>query len=345
MTFQDAAEKWNNTSDSVKQKYSLYAQEVAEEARKNRHIYEIAYGIKPKLPIGAYRFFYKDMMEQGKIGGVNANKEAKKIWDKLKDSDKDKYLKMAKKEKIAYILKKREYESKNRKGKGPSAYNLFVSDLKGTSQKEYSEQGFLNYAYQKWKTTDKSIKKKYEEKALKLKKEIEEEYEERITKEKTVPKRALSAYNIFVKEKFEVIQKKYPNKEPAEILAIMPEEYNHVSKEEKSYFTKKAKKDKERYESEKSQYEINMSQINDSRIEKIEERKARSKSKIEKDEDSDEKSKSKSRNESKDKNAKSKKKSKKEKEEESEAEESEKESKSNKKRSNSKKSKVTYKKK
>jgi len=58
-SFQICAEKWNKFSARFKERYAEYAEEIAEEAKNNRHIYELAYGIKPKLPISAFRFFYK----------------------------------------------------------------------------------------------------------------------------------------------------------------------------------------------------------------------------------------------------------------------------------------------
>lgn len=59
LNFKDVAELWAKTNASVKERYAAYASELAEDARKNRHVYELAYGIKPKLPISAFRFFYK----------------------------------------------------------------------------------------------------------------------------------------------------------------------------------------------------------------------------------------------------------------------------------------------
>lgn len=59
LTIKDVAPIWAKTSEAVKEKYAVYASEVAEDAKKHRHIYELAYGIKPKLPINAFRFFYK----------------------------------------------------------------------------------------------------------------------------------------------------------------------------------------------------------------------------------------------------------------------------------------------
>lgn len=59
LSISEVAALWAKTSPSVKERYAVYAAEVAEDARKHRHIYELAYGLKPKLPISAFRFFYK----------------------------------------------------------------------------------------------------------------------------------------------------------------------------------------------------------------------------------------------------------------------------------------------
>lgn len=59
LTIKDVAPIWAKASNAIKERYEVYAQEVAEDAKKHRHIYELAYGIKPKLPISAFRFYYK----------------------------------------------------------------------------------------------------------------------------------------------------------------------------------------------------------------------------------------------------------------------------------------------
>lgn len=59
MTFKDVSPLWAKSSASIKERYAVYASELAEDAKRNRHVYELAYGLKPKMPISAFRFFYK----------------------------------------------------------------------------------------------------------------------------------------------------------------------------------------------------------------------------------------------------------------------------------------------
>lgn len=203
----------------------------------------------------------------------------------MKDDEKEPYLKMAKKEKLAYLIKKREYQSQNKKTRTPSAYNLFMADLKGTDSNKFSEQGFFNYAYKKWKSLDESKKEKYEKQAEKLKKDNDRNYEEKKSLEKQPPKRPLSTYNIYIRERLPALKKQYPNKEQTDFFGMIAEEYKNLSNAETNKLQKKADKEKIRYEKEKNEYDLQMSQMNVSQLEKIEEDKkerARSRTKTEK---------------------------------------------------------------
>lgn len=232
----------------------------------------------------------------------------------MKDDEKDHYLKLAKREKLAYEIKKREYKSKNKKTRTPSAYNLFVSELKGTAQEKYSEEGFFNFAYKQWKSLDQKKKTKFEKEAERLKGEANREYEERKSLEKFAPKKALSAYNLFIRDRMTDLKKKHPNKEQTEFFGIIAEEYANLSVSEKAKLQKLADKEKQRYEKEKGAYDVEMSQMNVTELEKQEEKKdkereARSKSKTTKKAaegaKSTKKSKSRSKIKSKGKNAES----------------------------------------
>lgn len=207
-------------------------------------------------------------------------KEARELFTKMKEDEKEPYLKMAKKEKLAFLIKKREYLSQNKKTRTPSAYNLFISDLKGTDPSKFSEQGFFNYAHKKWKTLDNSKKEKYEKQAEKLKKENDREYEEKKSFEKSAPKKPLSAYNLFIRDRLPALKKQYPNKDQTDFFGMIAEEYKNLSNADTNKLQKRADKEKARYEKEKNEYDIQMSQMNVSQLEKIEEdKKERAKSK------------------------------------------------------------------
>lgn len=262
LNFKEIGEIWSKASTQVKEKYAKYANEVAEDARKHRNLYELAYGIKPKLPISAYRFFYKDMLNQEKIKGVTGIKEARKLWTKLKDDEKEKYLKLAKKEQLSYIIKKREFASKNKKERTPTAINLFFSDLTGTDKEKYSESGFFNYGYQQWRKADPVTKKIYQDKALKLKAELQKNEDIKSGMDKTPPKRALSTINIYYKERIPQLKLKYPKKTGPEFFQMAAEEYKNLNQEERAELQKRADDGKEKYEEALSQYNEEMTQLN-----------------------------------------------------------------------------------
>jgi hypothetical protein len=306
MVFQDVAEVWKKTSAAIKERYAKYAEEVAEDARRHTHLYQLAYGLKPKLPISAFRFYYKEACEKGIVNGKGALTEARKLFEKMKEAEKEHYLKLAKKEQLTYTIIKREYNSKNKEERTPSAYNLFMSDLKGTASEKFSEDGFFNYAYQKWKSSDAAIVRKYERQAKKLKEEKDAEYNLRKSFEKSAPKKALNSYNLYVRERMPELKKQNPDTEQGELFVMLAEEYPKLSPSDLSQLKKRAEKDKERYEKEKSEYDMEMSQLNVTQLDKKEEkeekkRESRGKSKTAKKKDTV-KSKSKNKSKSKSKN-------------------------------------------
>lgn len=214
-------------------------------------------------------------------------KKARELFDEMKDDEKEHYLKLAKKEKLAYEIKKREYNSKHKKIRTPSSYNLFMSELKGTAPEKYSEKGFFEYAYRKWKQLDSTKKNKYEIEAKKLKDEADKEYQEKKSLEKSAPKKALSAYNLFIRDRLPELKKKHPKMEQTEFFGIIAEEYAKLSSTEMTKLQKRANQEKQRYEKQKSEYDIEMSEMHVTQLEKKEdkkekEREARSKTRTNK---------------------------------------------------------------
>jgi hypothetical protein len=103
MTLVECAEAWDNTEQSVKDKYEQYAQEMQEEKEKNRDLYELAFNVKPKRPLGPYNFYLMELNKEGKFSGF---KDAATSWHNLPPEEKEKYLKVAKKAQLAYAVKK-----------------------------------------------------------------------------------------------------------------------------------------------------------------------------------------------------------------------------------------------
>ena len=265
LNFKQISENWKKTSLIVKEKYARYAEELSDESKKHRDLYELAYGIKPKKPISAYRYFYKELIDQGKISGVSGLKEARKLWNNLNESEKLKYLKEAKRNELAYIIKKRDFFSNNKKERALTAINLFISDLKGTSKEKYSKDGFFNFAYQQWRNTDIVIKKKYESQAQKLKEEIAKDYDIKESLQKEgIPKRPLTTYNIYTKQRLVELKKQHPEKHPRDFFCILGEEYRNLTKEEKEKLKEKAETEKDNYEIIKTQFSNDMTELNKS---------------------------------------------------------------------------------
>jgi len=118
---------------------------------------ELALNLKPSRPRSAYNFFVKDMYESGEVKGFGNVKILGNKWDKLSDDNKEKFLRLAKKERLIYIIKKRNYDQMIRKdkGKAPSAYNLYLQDHAGESKT-------LTDLYKVWKKESAEVKKKYQ---------------------------------------------------------------------------------------------------------------------------------------------------------------------------------------
>lgn len=73
-----------------------------------------------------------------------------------------------------------------------------------------------------------------------------------MSKKEAKPKRGLSAYMFFCSEKRPEIIKKYPDMKFGEIGKKLGEMWKNLSDAQKEPFKKKAMKDKQRYEKEKS---------------------------------------------------------------------------------------------
>ena len=74
-------------------------------------------------------------------------------------------------------------------------------------------------------------------------------------KDKDAPKKAISAYFFYIKERRESITKELPKLNNKEIVKKMSEEWNALSDEKKKPYVQKAEEDKKRYENEKAVYD------------------------------------------------------------------------------------------
>jgi SLT domain-containing protein len=79
--------------------------------------------------------------------------------------------------------------------------------------------------------------------------------EKKDKKDKDAPKRAISAFFYYQKERRDSLKKEQPSLDNKALISKMSEEWNKMKDSEKTKYNNLAAKDKERYEREKKAYE------------------------------------------------------------------------------------------
>ena len=74
-------------------------------------------------------------------------------------------------------------------------------------------------------------------------------------KDKDAPKKAISAFFFYNKERRPILKKEQPNLDNKEIIKKMSEEWNALSEDKKKPYVAKAEADKKRYAKEKEEYD------------------------------------------------------------------------------------------
>jgi hypothetical protein len=255
MRLQDCAEAWGKVKEATKEKYERYAQEVKEERQKNRDLYEVAYGVKPKRPLGPYNFYLMELAKENKFSGF---KDAGKSWRNMSAEDKEKYLKVAKKAQLAYQIKKAEYTSTVRKSysKAKSAFNFFVADQKNYPD-DLPQGGFFNWCYDKWRKASDEIKKKYQKMADSAAKAHVRDRDELDTKVFDQPKKPLSGYNRYVKERLPLLKEQNPNKEHSEFFGMIGEEWKNLKIKNKEKYDAMYKEELQGYKDQLNEFRKN----------------------------------------------------------------------------------------
>lgn len=281
ITLKEVAELWNKTKDSHKEKYEEYAQEIKEAREKQRDQYELAFGIKPRRPLGAYKFFVMEKAKEGKLEGKNPFIEAAKLWENTTDEGREYYQRIAKKEQLAYIVKKMEYNSLNRKDSGiraPSAFNLFVSDMQGKVSDP--EGGMFKYSYNKWLKTDTATKNKYKKRAEEEKEKFAQRKEEFKNRTYEAPKRPSNPYNRFLKYRISQLLEDKPKETASSFFGIIGEEWKNLNEKKKDKYYEAYKKDNEIYKEQMEFFNENRYYIDSSKTERGKSQSNRSSSKF-----------------------------------------------------------------
>jgi len=259
VTFKDISEKWKHTKAATKEKYIQYAEDEREEREKKRNLYEIAYGIKPSRPLGAFKFFLMESAKEKKFEGKNPLVEGHKLWKKLSKEQKDRYERMAQKERLAYMVKKIEYEASIKKTstyRPLSALNHFMQEMKD-SKSDYGTEGYFNFCYKKWNKMDEAAKKKYHKMAEDGKAESAKINEELKSRVHDHPKRPGNTYNIYIQHVYGGIKEKHPNKNSNEIFALCGEQWSKMNEKQKEKYSNQYEKNLELYKSQLSEFHEN----------------------------------------------------------------------------------------
>jgi len=179
--------------------------------------YQIAFNIKPKRPIGAFRIFLRDCAGTGKLEGKkNILAEGYKMFNALSQNDKNKYQAQAKKEQLVYAVKKLEftkYLRSLRQDHSISAYNIFIRENANLFNKDKNLKGekFMEFMSKKFTELDSKKKQYYQDladKESRTRGAKSDEFNDRVF---DVPKRPATIYALYVKENFSKIYAKNSN--------------------------------------------------------------------------------------------------------------------------------------
>jgi len=210
----------------------------------------LLFNLKPARPLTAYNFFTKELYQKGDVKGFGKSKQIAEKWDKLSEDDKEKFHRMAKKEHLIYIIKKRNYDAFIRKdiGKAPTAINLFYADNAGKDLN-------LKDLYSKWKGADASTKKKYQKKAQEAKDEFQKKVEDIKLRVYDKPKRGLTAYNFFFKQEYRKLRDKNTDVTTAELFKKLSKAYADLSEKQMKVFEDLADNEFQEKKEQMRQYE------------------------------------------------------------------------------------------
>ena len=236
----DVASGWKSLSKNDKKKYQKYADEINEEKKQMKDIFELTHGIKPKRPLGAYKIF---LQEKAKNGEIKSLFEGKEMWEKLSNEQKDDYLVKAHKCKIAYIYKKMIYKKKIKKimpKKPGSAFAQFLKEKKG--QKPANGEKFIVYFRNIYENLSEAQKKKYEEKAEKAFEIYNKKMEAFEDKVFDLPKKPRSAFVLFIMDRMPDLREVNKNIPNSELLKIIGKEWKeHKNVNQRLYYKKSEK--------------------------------------------------------------------------------------------------------
>ncbi len=259
ITITDCADKWPKVKASTKEKYNDYAMELKGEKEKQRDLYELTFGVKPRRPLGPYNFFIQEMAKMKKYSGSNFFKECSKAWKKLSDDEMEKYEKLAKRSQLIYTVKKRAFNDykKTTFKKAPSAFNFYLADMREKiTGKDLDNKGAFEYISQKWKKESDAVKKKYKKKADEAERDNAEAKDDYLHSVYVKPKRQSTGYQLFLADRMPELKEKY-DKPTTELMKMIAEEWQGLKDSQKAKWNEKALPGQEAYKTKMKEFERN----------------------------------------------------------------------------------------
>jgi high mobility group protein B3 len=251
ITLTECAKNWPKVKEATRNKYNEYAQELREEKEKQRDLYEITFGIKPRRPLGAYNFYLQDMAKHKKFQGSNFFKECAKAWKKISGDEKEKYERIAKRDRLIHMVKKIEFNQHKRSTfkRAPSAYNLYIAEMRpNLSEKDLSGgKSAFQVLSARWAKESDATKKKFQKLSDAAKKDNETEQNDYVNRVFENPKRARSGYQHFLSERMPELKEKHSNLPTADIMKKVADEWNALKDTQKDKWNKKAEPEQEAY--------------------------------------------------------------------------------------------------
>ncbi len=252
-TIKEIAPAWNKLSTPEKNKYKTYAEDENRDRENLREIYELVNGVKPKKPAGAFRVF---LQENAKKKAFKSLKEGQELWNKLSEDEKEVYLKKAHRIRLAYKYKKMIYDKKIKKilPKRPAnAYAQFLKEKKGA--KIPKGEKAVVYWRDEYENLKKEQKRKYEDKAAKERERYQAKMKEFNNCVFDLPKRPLTAFSLFVKDRMPDLKAEKPKEETQTLLKQIAKEWKTEDGVSQNKYEKKAEMDKRRFKKQLKDFE------------------------------------------------------------------------------------------
>nr|BAB86364.1 mitochondrial DNA packaging protein [Physarum polycephalum] len=205
----------------------------------------------------------KEDMAKEKERDRKLKEKEKEQQHKEKEKEKEKKLikkERADREKQEIAEKKREEKAKKdaMPSRPKSAYICFAVEARPTIVKENPQlpvTAVLGEIAKRWTALPKDKRQKYDQLAEQDRARFERELKEFKKSYPDPPKRALSAFSIFVQENSAIIKKAQPKAKVTEIMKQLSKQWNTISADKKKKYEDAAAQDRVRYLKEKEEFD------------------------------------------------------------------------------------------